>query len=626
MNHPKHKKKRNKRQEEAASYKRVVVYTIAGFLCLLPLCVYSHLERLSPLAARYFSHTQGYTAEFFLYHKEMLLTAFAAWLILFFVGEHIYPKNPVKEIPLRSREARVTLILAGTYALLVLLSTLFARDRRTALVGSCTEYEGVLALLAYIILFLAGYNYFREERCRKLLKGGIVILMTVVSLLALTEYFYGPIYELPFMKYLIAPKELREMAASLSGEVYRGRITLSFYNPAYLGGLCAMMLPICFGFAWEEKQKLRKILYLLLVSGICFTLVGCGTSGPFFAAVVGMAALFLALQGKWRQLLCTLGELLALLAVGFLLVNTLSQGRLGARIASVVTNGDAHMQANEKFALKSMELKEGELKVSSKEAGFSVRVKGSIEAHDGMTGTGIPEFLEIRDETGAEITGGVDKDGGVLLEGEEYEAVRLYCDGSYLLLDLGYEDTVNFYVTAKGLALIGQNGDALLEIPQPEVKNSFLRKLYPLATGRGYAWVNTLPILKESLLLGKGPGHFVYSFPQHEVVGLMNTHGNYRFVIDKPHNWYLQIAVNTGVLSLLAVLWLMLRYFIRGAGYVMRKKAAEVGASFEKALWAGLLAFCITGVVNDSIVAVNPIFWIMFGIGSCEIDFNPPGL
>lgn len=135
-------------------------------------------------------------------------------------------------------------------------------------------------------------------------------------------------------------------------------------------------------------------------------------------------------------------------------------------------------------------------------------------------------------------------------------------------------------------------------------------------------WINTLPVLKECILIGKGPGNFAYAFNQNEVVGLLNKHGSYKFVVDKPHNWYLQIGVNTGLLSLICVLGLMLRYIKSGVTCYCASKNHDKGEGmvFEKALWAGLIAFCVTGLVNDSIVAVNPIFWLLFGVGSCAVD------
>ena len=58
------------------------------------------------------------------------------------------------------------------------------------------------------------------------------------------------------------------------------------------------------------------------------------------------------------------------------------------------------------------------------------------------------------------------------------------------------------------------------------------------------------------------------------------THGNRHTVIDKPHNTCLQIVVNTGLLSLAAVLGIFLLVFIRGVKLHIfkKKKRANTGA------------------------------------------------
>lgn len=607
-------KKKYRRTESAENvrYKRVLVWTITIFLVIFPFYVYTHVEQLSKVAQQYFQNTSGYVADFFLYHKEKMLLLFSIWLLLFFVGEQIYPEHPIKNIPLRSKNARITLILTGIYAACILLSTLFSTDKQTALWGSCTEYEGMIALLGYLILFLAGYNYFKSEYHRKILKYGMVVLMTIIVLLTLVEFFYKPIYEIGFMKYLIAPAEYREMAASLSNKEYVGKVTLSFYNPGYLGGLCAMLVPISFGLAYEEKSWGRKVLYLILTSGLCFTILGTGTTGPLWAAGIGLFLLCISLWKDRKELLLTIGGLICILVSGFFLINIATMGKMEERIFSAVTNQSNKEQSGQRFVVADLKLDGRKLQVFSDDKTFIME--------EGVEKYLVLETLKFTEEDGTEIPTRIEE-GEVHLLADGYEAVKLSYDGIYLAMDLGYEDTIDFYVTDDGFALVGQNGEALEQIPHSVIQSDFWKKIYPIATGRGYIWVNTIPILKECILFGKGPGNFVYAFLQNEVVGLLNTHGSYKFVIDKPHNWYLQMGVNTGLISLVSVLGLMFRYFTRGGKeYFREEKWGNKKDVFEKTLWAGLASFCIAGLVNDSIVAVNPIFWLLFGIGSCAVD------
>ena len=140
-----------------------------------------------------------------------------------------------------------------------------------------------------------------------------------------------------------------------------------------------------------------------------------------------------------------------------------------------------------------------------------------------------------------------------LVIGDKASGAAIICSvqEGILYVDGGYDSTLDFAVTTDGLQLISQNGMLLPEIPTAPMADSPLTKYYSLFTGRGYIWVNSLPILKECLLLGKGAGNFPFYFTQNDVVGLCNTDGTYRLVIDKPHSMYLQIAVSSGIPALL---------------------------------------------------------------------------
>ena len=97
--------------------------------------------------------------------------------------------------------------------------------------------------------------------------------------------------------------------------------------------------------------------------------------------------------------------------------------------------------------------------------------------------------------------------------------------------------------------------DRLREIPAA----GFEDKLH-FASRRGYIWSRTFPLLSKHLLLGSGPNTFVYEFPNDDYVGMKNV-GYDGSTVTKPHNMFMQIFVQTGLLSLLAFLALYGFYF-----------------------------------------------------------------
>ena len=122
--------------------------------------------------------------------------------------------------------------------------------------------------------------------------------------------------------------------------------------------------------------------------------------------------------------------------------------------------------------------------------------------------------------------------------------------------------------------------------------------------------------MKNCFLLGKGAGNFPFYFVQNDIAGLLKAQGTSHLVIDKPHNWYLQIAVTSGIPALLAILILFVLFVKYGIKFIFSKNPERKNndSIFIICLFTGLCGFMVTGLVNDSIVSVSPFFWFNFGI------------
>ena len=125
--------------------------------------------------------------------------------------------------------------------------------------------------------------------------------------------------------------------------------------------------------------------------------------------------------------------------------------------------------------------------------------------------------------------------------------------------------------------------------------------------------------MTHTVIIGRGAGNFAMYFPQNDYVGLLNTHGTHTTVIDKPHNAYLQTAVNTGIVGLCAVL----AVFLIGIGRFVRFMRSSKPVNMDSvkladatACWTfcAAAAFAVYSVANDSIVTVAPLFFIILGV------------
>lgn len=135
-------------------------------------------------------------------------------------------------------------------------------------------------------------------------------------------------------------------------------------------------------------------------------------------------------------------------------------------------------------------------------------------------------------------------------------------------------------------------------------------------SGRGYIWKTTLPLIAKRPILGYGLDTLAYHFPQNDK-NMVSGMGGIP-LITKPHSLYLDIAFGTGVLGLIIFLYMvfipMQKCFRR---IVLNRNVSEnkelIAISFI------LLAYLIQGIVNDSIIGISVVFYILLGILTSEI-------
>lgn len=110
--------------------------------------------------------------------------------------------------------------------------------------------------------------------------------------------------------------------------------------------------------------------------------------------------------------------------------------------------------------------------------------------------------------------------------------------------------------------------------------------------GRLIIWKRSLKLLWETRVLGAGPGTFVVDFQQ----GLAPFTAS---IMDRPHNFYIQVWHSTGMISLFALVLI----------FILSAKAATLCHR------ASIIGFCVAAFFTDSMVGVTPLFFAI--VGNC---------
>lgn len=144
--------------------------------------------------------------------------------------------------------------------------------------------------------------------------------------------------------------------------------------------------------------------------------------------------------------------------------------------------------------------------------------------------------------------------------------------------------------------------NAEFNLPQPG---------FSAGSGRLYIWKNTIPLIEAKPVLGYGMDTLLYVFPQNDpqkVAGLYDPEMD----VDKAHNYYLGIAYGSGVLALIAFVVLIAAHAIKHIKIIKKglNNDRQVNLAILFTTWC---AFLIQWVLNDSVIGISVMFWILFG-------------
>ena len=91
--------------------------------------------------------------------------------------------------------------------------------------------------------------------------------------------------------------------------------------------------------------------------------------------------------------------------------------------------------------------------------------------------------------------------------------------------------------------------------------------------------------------------------------------GKFNVVIEKPHCYYLQIAHDTGWISLALLLTLFGYYVISTFILIIKKKSHGLNKKYSTAIMCSIIAYLIASIMYDSSVLTAPVFWIVLAVG-----------
>lgn len=583
---------------------------VIGFiLAVLPLITKAVIY--DPKLADFDWFSQSTSAvDVFLYLKqgafEFALVVMVICLVFTIGNKFILKHRSLKE----SFRMQAIFIPLFIYGILSLLSTVVSEYSEFGFRGIFEQFESVWCLLGYVVLVYFVYMYVRFEKDVRVVVNTLAVGALIIGLIGTFQGLKLDLFRTDFGKSLIASQDVTADTLSFSFDLGRAYVTL--YNPNYVGVYCTLLIPMFTVLTVFTKNVKERVLYLSVAVTLLISMFAAQfKAGIVSLVIVALVILFLLRKEvikKWFIVLPVILVVIILfmgvdaandhvystsiveafkidptpqepledIVVGEDGVEVLYDGEKYKVFADTSLAEDGTTVNYEAFHMVKEDGTECPLYVSEEEGKYRVN-DGNLGAFAIYPNLGINGFtIEIASSTQAgKVTNWnfIKKDTGYVYS--NYYGRESYIEKAETALFDGYED---------------------------------------LASKRGFIWARTIPLLKKYFILGSGADTFSIVFPQHDYVSF-NNNGYGDQLISKPHCWYLQVGVQTGVLSLLALVVFYGMYFVQSICLYSKKIGDSYLSQVGVAILVGTIGYMIAGLTNDSSITVAPVFWGMIGLG-----------
>lgn len=589
---------------------------VLAIIGLVPLLVRISVYPLS-LVEKFLWRNNETHADFFNKIKADTLMGLVLLAILVFLTALILQKATLRfekfMIPLSvytvmvilsSAMARYREMMVAQYDAFTIDPMLLIDSMNLSLRGFWERYEGMYVLLGYVVVFFI--TYFMTVGYEKVdaVAYTLIISAAVIGVISIFQYLGMDFLQSGLGKWLMLGSEYSHVADELAFNFGKGYAYGTLYNPNYLGGYMGLILPI--GFSWYLKNEDKRCHIPLLLGVLAITggLISSNSNTGIIAATVAMVTLILLMHKsifeQWRKVLLLFVSALLI----FTLLNVATDFRPYKELTKYVGSGE---ESEQEVMPKPVEEWIEALYVD----GHSLTVSGDkTTLRFGIEGMD----LSFYDGDGNLLN--IDADGAnIIIDDERYGHYQIMQieEGTGLHVKIGAK-SFQCYFEKDGIKVLGNGGNLFTPSENLVIPSVGFEGRENFGSGRGYLWSRTIPIIRETIFVGVGADMFAAVFPQHDLVGKMNIFTEANRFPDKPHSTYLQMAVNTGLISLIAFLVLVGIYVFEVVKLTI-KKWGNHHLWYIHAVFAAIMSYGISSIANDSVISISVVFWVLLGAG-----------
>lgn len=564
-------------------------------VCILPLVVHSHVYKSGLETYRWY-YGSGDDVDFFLYFKQMTLTIIGAVMLLTLIIRRCITNEKIS-----FHKIFIPIVI---YIVMAMASSMKSEYASYAYGGIYERFESVFALMSYGVILYYAYTVINSERELKAIMGAFLTGMFLLLPFGISQIMSHDFFRQHWFQKLYLSDELFKNIENLTFKFEENRVHLTMFNSNYVGVYTALAIPILICMIYFSKKVVHTVIYIIATAGMIICLVGSKSKAGMLTVFIGciFIAIFLRKQliKKWYF---TITGVLGGIAIVLLLMvpksplYSINLSQISAR-SEKPSLEDIHIEPE----YVSITYKGNELRLSM--------------WHNGMEFQG----FQAVDKNNVAIDGMIYDSENTCFYTQDsrfpgFKFAQVNYDETHTGFVVVIDDVRWFFVCKDDSDMqYGYVNAAFEEDEIEKAETAIFTNYDKLASGRGFIWARTIPLLKKHMLLGAGANVFAFEFPHTDYVGYYNA-GFRNSMVTKPHSWYLQMGVETGVVSMISIIVFYLIYLVSSIRIYSKNDFTQYSSCLGVAIFIGVTCYFIMGLTNDSCITVAPVFWVIMGCG-----------
>lgn len=580
-------------RDRSTEIRLLLLSPIIFIVTILPLIVryYEYDPKLSSFS--WFSN-QVSAEDYFLYWKQQFFTITMIIMVCIIV---------IRTLLLKKKLAvQKIFIPLAVYLVMAILSTIFSKYTSFGFSGIFSQFENLWSIVGYGVVVYYIFLMVENEKDISVLITALLLGALLMALLGVGQAIGKDFWTTRTGQNIILPVEQR-VNYTINPSFGEKRVYASLYNPNYVGVYVALLVPIFATLLLFNRKIVQGILYVLVLAGLLISMFGsqskAGFIGMIAAVILLLILLYKTLLKRWYITLPVC--LIAIIA--FFGVNYFNDNIYLNTLKNAFT-----LTKTEKPNLTDIKTLEDRIEITYKENILKIQYFVETNIDFQLTDGDGNVVACVGGSDGLQLNVTDERFPGFVIEPVEFASgfygFQVLIDGhNWIFAKDVYENDSSYYY----FNIYGKFDKIVTHKPAFTGYESF-------ATNRGFIWSHTLPLFKDYIFLGSGADTFSIVYPQRDYVNLYNYGYGDNF-ITKPHCLYLQIGVQTGVISLIAFLLFYLWYFISSIRLYIKHSFNTFLSQVGVGLLIGTFSYMVTGLTNDSSITTAPVFWMLLGTG-----------